>query len=99
MEEGLLVLSVKSYNFMDGLKTVAGLNVEYITPEVTAYSAGKRGVDIIKIRGDLTMESQFPVVPGIYNMSFGTKPDGKGRPMLYLKAAEYVGGVQFQKVG
>lgn len=88
------ILYVRRYNFTDKAtgEQISGVKVSYLDsfPE---KSKDSKGMAILTINAPLESWDCFEQVPGQYELDFRQRPDAKGKPVLILRSAEFVGPV------
>lgn len=84
-----VVLGVRDYDFVDDKgQRRSGIKVFYLDEkENTPHS---RGYLPLVLTAPHEFLSSFPVVPGVYDLSFKQKPDRTGRVVITLRSARYV---------
>lgn len=83
-----LVIGVSKYNFKNTEgQQISGVKVNYLDEKETSENA--KGYMPIKITAKEELYPFFKVVPGLYDLDFNMKPDGKGKPQLVLKSVEF----------
>jgi hypothetical protein len=87
------VLSVTKYDFKpDNGNQLKGAKVTYLG-EMEATEDVK-GMRTMTVNAPFEMFYQMPVVPGYYEVDFSQRPDGKGKPVLTVTKADYLGECQ-----
>jgi hypothetical protein len=94
-----LVLGVKKYDFVqEGTGEVfQGMNITALDMSQNVKEPDKRGIFPMKIKSpDIQLFNQFDVLPGIYDLDFAMKPNGKGDPVVTLTDAVMLDGVRIE---
>lgn len=91
-----LVLGASRYDFVNDRKEqISGAKVIYIDqPEV---GPNRKGYVPLNVPAEsVFVFDSFVQLPGIYNLDFRMRADGKGKPTLVLTSAEFIEPVLLQ---
>lgn len=93
-----IVLAVNSYSFtdsQDASRVVSGTKITYFD---AIPAAGKtKGLNVVTVGGDVSLDSLFVTVPGIYNLDLGVQMS-KGKPIMRLNGAKFITAYDVNKV-
>jgi hypothetical protein len=93
-----IVLAVNTYSFtdsQDASRVVSGTKVTYF--DAIPASGKTRGVNVVTVTGDVSTDTLFTVVPGIYDLDLGVQMS-KGKPVMKLNSAKYLSPYDVNKV-